>query len=1496
MPLFEPDYTFYKNAGAAWSQSTADDGSMRFEVRGGDHFVNVGADVPNDDELKGKNRSEIGVARFVQFERAFEFEFDFLVEAGEPNTSAWVVLAQLLQAEDLTGTGAPTETPYSPPFAVQLRGETLAISMRTSPTEVDGERPEIELFRDLDGNGFMKALPRDTWHNLRFEMVFDPHTDGQGRIKGWFNDVQIIDYTGPVGYLSAVGPYLQMGVYRADAPEALAARFRDVSLTPAGDPPPIFGTDGDDLIEADRVGFLENEELYGGLGNDTLNGGFAADTMYGGAGNDTYIVNHVEDRVIEAANGGHDTVQSYITLTLSENVEDLALWGVNDINGTGNALSNALRGNQANNSLYGEAGNDTLFGDLGNDSLYGGEGNDSLLGGADVDHLYGGVGNDRLQGEDGNDALYGGTGNDTLEGGSGRNTLEGGLGDDEYLVVSANDVVTERAGEGRDTLRSPVSYDLGADNHIEVINTLDQTGSQAIDFWGTDLDNEIRGNQGRNQLFGRKGSDQIFGFGGNDTLEGNEGDDSLFGGSGNDSLIGDDGIDQLMGEDGADSLFGGAGDDKLYGGAGKDELFGGLGADQLYGDEDDDQIEGAAGNDSLFGGSGNDRLLGEDDNDQLIGEAGNDLLYGGAGADRLYGGLDQDSLYGGLGNDMLYGDGGNDRLEGEEGDDALYGDEGNDSLEGGAGNDTLDGGVGADTLVGGAGNDLYIVDNANDQVIEYAGGGNDTVRASASFHLARDGEIEVLQTSNQALLDAIDLSGDDSSNEVRGNNGANSLHGHGGNDRIFGYGGNDTLDGGDGDDSLSAGAGDDMLYGGAGNDTLRGDEGRANLYGGAGDDRLYAATGGGLLDGGAGADMLYGGSLGGDTMDGGAGNDTFYVNHSDTVIREAAAAGTDTVRTTVSLSLAADAEIESLRVNDQTTTNALDLTGSATANDIRANNGANRIDGGGGGDTMRGFLGDDIYIIRDSRDSVIETTGEGHDTILTTLNYTLSSTQFVEELHALDVAGTEALSLQGNQLNNVLRGNAGHNALRGGAGDDTIYGHGGNDTIYGGADSDTIVFDFSSTSANVSAGASSLYLESADGLTFVSNDVEYFRFTDRTMTYAEATALRAEILRPINGTTASEELRGAAGNDTLIGNGGNDTLYGGAGTDRAVFAARSDAVNALAVNGGLLLTTAAGTSFLAEDIEFVQFADATLSYADAAKLWGNVGDEARPLRGTNGADALVGTAQSELIEGLQGNDWLTPGLGNDTIDGGLGTDMISFIDQSERAVVDLGAGTATVGSDTKTILNVENVTGSIWADLITGDAGANLLRGMGGYDWFIGSDGNDTYEGSSGRDTVSYAFATRQADGKGISVSLLHKMGTAGQASGDRYTDIENITGSSFADFITGDAGANLLRGMAGNDTISGGDGRDTLEGGAGNDWLTGGRGNDRLIGGAGNDTLDGGEGYDTVVYSGRRSDYTLSTWSNGWTSVLDRRAGGEGVDVLMNVEALQFSDGNLWL
>ncbi len=102
---------------------------------------------------------------------------------------------------------------------------------------------------------------------------------------------------------------------------------------------------------------------------DTMDGGAGADVMAGGSGDDVYYVDNAGDRVVEAAGGGYDVVNSSVSfVTGTQEIEELRLTGTANISATGNAQSNPIFGNTGSNTLDGGAGADTMRGGAGSDT------------------------------------------------------------------------------------------------------------------------------------------------------------------------------------------------------------------------------------------------------------------------------------------------------------------------------------------------------------------------------------------------------------------------------------------------------------------------------------------------------------------------------------------------------------------------------------------------------------------------------------------------------------------------------------------------------------------------------------------------------------------------------------------------------------------------------------------------------------------------------------------------------------------------------------------------------------------------------------------------------------------------------------------------------------------------------------------------------------------------------------------------------------------------
>ena len=215
------------------------------------------------------------------------------------------------------------------------------------------------------------------------------------------------------------------------------------------------------LGNLNATGSTGNDTITSGAGNDTLDGGAGTNTLAGGAGDDTYIISTSTNTITESANAGVDTVQSSVTYTLATNVDNLVLTGTDNLNGTGNTLSNTLTGNSGNNTLNGGTGADSLTGGDGNDIYIVDNADDSVFeslnGGTDtvrtsvtilalsanVENLnLTGSGSINGTGNSLNNIIIGNAGNNTLYGGAGNDTLTGGSGNDIFVIA---------AGQGTDT-------------------------------------------------------------------------------------------------------------------------------------------------------------------------------------------------------------------------------------------------------------------------------------------------------------------------------------------------------------------------------------------------------------------------------------------------------------------------------------------------------------------------------------------------------------------------------------------------------------------------------------------------------------------------------------------------------------------------------------------------------------------------------------------------------------------------------------------------------------------------------------------------------------------------------------------------------------------------------------------------------------------------------------------------------------------------------------
>ena len=591
-------------------------------------------------------------------------------------------------------------------------------------------------------------------------------------LGGTGNDTYVVDNVGDM-----VTENLNEGIDLVNSSITYALTNNAENLTLTGSAA-INGTGNalDNVI----IGNSANNTLSGGAGNDTLDGGLGADTMIGGTGNDTFIVDNIGDVVTENLNEGIDLVNSSITYTLTNNVENLTLIGSAAINGTGNSLDNVMIGNSANNTLSGGAGNDTLDGGAGADTMLGGTGNDTyvvdnvgdmvtenlnegidlvnssityaltnnaenltLTGSAAIN----GTGNaldNVIIGNSANNTLSGGAGNDTLDGGLGADTMMGGTGNDTFIVDNIGDVVIENANEGIDLVNSAITYTLT--NNVE---NLTLTGTAAISGTGNKLNNYIIGNAANNILSG--GND------GNDTLDGGLGADTMSGGIDNDTYFVDNIGDVVIenANEGIDSVFSSINytlannvENLTLTGIANLNGTGNSLNNIITGNSGNNVIDGGLGADLMAGGAGNDTYVVDNVLD-LVAENANEgfdtvsssvnyylsanveeLILAGSAAisgidnnlnNLLIGNAAANGLFGGLGNDIQ---------QGKAGDDALIDIAGNNVMDGGSGNDTLVATFGNALFIGGTGNDTIATCSGYHVIAFNTGDGQDTVNAA----------------------------------------------------------------------------------------------------------------------------------------------------------------------------------------------------------------------------------------------------------------------------------------------------------------------------------------------------------------------------------------------------------------------------------------------------------------------------------------------------------------------------------------------------------------------------------------------------------------------------------------------------------------------------------------------------------------------------------------------------------------------------------------------
>jgi Ca2+-binding RTX toxin-like protein len=881
------------------------------------------------------------------------------------------------------------------------------------------------------------------------------------------------------------------------------------------------------------------------------------------------------------------------------------------------------------------------------------------------------AGPDQISGSVANDVLYGDAGNDTLSGAFGADQLFGGTGNDTYDVDNVLDLVVENQDEGSDTVRSSITYSLGAN-----VETLLLLGSVAINGTGNSFSNTIVGNA----------SDNV--------IDGGLGNDTMQGGLGVDTYIVDSALDVVM-----EDSFGTAGDKvrstasfvlpnnvenldllgtaAINGSGNTDPNF-------ITGNSADNVLNGmsnvSGAGDTLSGGGGNDTYVVNNANDQFI-ESLNE------GIDTIQSAITY-LLPANFENLVLTGFA-SINATGNGLDNKLTGNSGNNTLSGGAGNDTLAGQAGNDSLIGSDG-----IDTA-----DYSGGAGAVIAELWRSLVSSDGQGGV-----DTLAGIENLTGSAFGDILAGDDKANVLRGSAGNDGLYGGGGSDTADYGDATGGVVAelwqsqasndgrgGAdtivGIENLTGSAFGDTLAGDD-NANIFrGGAGFDALYGGGGAdnadysgaanGVVaelwqsfasnDGQGSADILVGmenltGSafndiLAGDGNDnvfkGGGGNDIFYGGSGiDTADYSDATSG-------VTINLANPLASNDGQGGGDFMFDVERIAGSVFGDVLIGDGQANMLNGNGGADVLRGGAGNDTL----DGGSGIDTVDYDGAAAGVTVELWRSLASSDGQGGADTLAGIEHVI--GSAFNDTLAGDRNDNAFKGGAGVDAFYGGGGIDTAdYSGATAGVIVELWQSLASNDGQGGA-----------------DYFASIENVI-----------------GSAFNDTLAGDNNNNVFKGGAGIDVFYGGGGNDTADY---REATSGVTAN---LTTSSTGNDGQGG-------ADTLVNIEN--------------LFGSASADALIGDGNANVFKGGAGNDTLNGAGGIDTVDYGDATSGVTAVLALQFASND-GQG----GADS--LISIENLIGSAFGDTLTGDAFSNTIEGGAGNDTLQGFDGADNFVFRSG--------------------------------------------------------------------------------------------------------------------------------------------------------------------
>ncbi|OBZ94102.1 hypothetical protein ADU59_18065 [Pararhizobium polonicum] len=447
------------------------------------------------------------------------------------------------------------------------------------------------------------------------------------------------------------------------------------------------------------------------------------------------------------------------------------------------------------------------------------------------------------------------------------------------------------------------------------------------------------------------------------------------------------------------------------------------------------------------------------------------------------------------------------------------------------------------------------------------------------------------------------------------------------------------------------------------------------------------------------------------------------------------------------------------------------------------------------------------------------------DTVNTTAVYAPNSEQVGTIGNDVFTANGSASKVFGHDGNDIITESGSIKQYFGGNGDDTLIVVSPiNDDVHdGGNGNDTIDWSLSGVSGATFDLLNGLASDAVDSETMTGfENIIATNNADKIFGNSNENIITAlDGNDTIEGGFSTDTINAGAGNDTIIVRDGQfaDNVVGGSGTDRYVFAYTNQRINIDLGAGTLQVFDSVGGTF-----------GPALTVSGVENVTGGSLNDV--ITGDTASNTLEGRSGNDALSGDAGNDTLVGGNGADALSGGTGSDTASYFDAAAAVTASLVDSTINTGAAAgDTYSSIENLTGSNFNDNLNGTSGVNTIKGgdgndsiraFSGNDTLTGENGNDTLNGGNGADilsggagsdTASYFDAT-----SAVIASLSDATVNTGQAAGDTYSSIENLTGSIFNDSLYGNNGNNTILGRAGNDVLKGYGGNDTLTGGSGND------------------------------------------------------------------------------